>query len=331
MPGYLISSRSSANAATYTYDSLSRIATADYENGIIEEYSYDAAGNRLMMTVTSKWISGNGHTSSMGEIFVNIKASSLDTALFSYYDNGSGLALLSTSITGLLIDGDRAIITGRCTVNSIAEYSYIAALTDTGRDTVEIEIYGPDGAGYFSADKDILLSGDLNIKTEPPDQYQLAASLSPSGGGSLSPDCSTGCMYERGTAATITANENAGYAFINWNGCDTSANNICIMTMDNDKTVTALFALCDRPVRVAGTEHVYFSSLQDAYDTSHNNDNIYIQDAVLSENIHIDRNISTTLQGGFDCNYHNNNGRTTLEGSMIISNGTVTIEGFIIK
>jgi hypothetical protein len=242
-----------------------------------------------------------------------------------------GLALLSTSITGLLIDDDRAIITGECIVNSLPEYYYMAMLTDTEPDTVEIEIYSPDGAVYFSSNKDILISGDLNIETEPPAQYQLTTSPSPSGGGSLSPDCSTGCMYASGTSATITANENAGYAFINWNGCDTTANNICIMTMDNDKTVTALFALCEGPVRAAGTDPVYFTSLQDAYDASHNNENIHIQDSAFSGDIYIDRDITITLQGGYDCTYDNNNGRTTIEGSMIISNGTVTIGNIILK
>ena len=335
IPGYLILSLSSADAATYTYDSFSRITMGDYENGFIEEYSYDAAGNRLMITVTSKWISGNGYTSpdpgSGAGISVDIKASSLETGRLSYYYTKSGIALLSTSISGLVIDGVTAVITGGCTVNGLSGYSYMATLTDTGPDTVKIEIYNPDGTVYFNTNNEILISGDLNIGTEPPDQYQLITSLSPSSGGSLSPDCSTGCLYENGTSVTITANENNGYDFTSWSGCDSAANNICFITMDDDKTAAALFVSCGKPVRIERTDPIYFSSLQNAYAASQDSDNIHVQSDIFSEDIHIDRDISITLQGGFDCTYYNNNGVTTLEGSITISNGTVTLEGFVIK
>jgi YD repeat-containing protein len=335
LPSYLILSPSYADAATYAYDSLSRITMADYENGFIEEYTYDAAGNRLMITVISKWISGNGYTSpepgSSAEISVDIRASSLETGMLTYNDTKSGVTLLSTSITGLVIDGGTAVITGGCTVKGLSGYSYMATLADTGTDTVEIEIYNPDGKVHFSTNKDILTSGDLSIGREPPDQYYLTTSLSPSSGGSLNPDCSAGCLYENDTLVTITANENNGYAFTRWSGCDSTANNICVITMDDDKTAAALFVSCGNPVRIARTNPVYFSSLQNAYDTSQDSDNIHVQGVIFSEDIHIDRDISITLKGGFDCTYYNNSGATTLEGSMAISNGTVTIEGFVIE
>ncbi len=36
----------------YTYDSLNRVTKVDYSNGFVEEYTYDAAGNRLGKEVT---------------------------------------------------------------------------------------------------------------------------------------------------------------------------------------------------------------------------------------------------------------------------------------
>ena len=324
-----------ANAATYTYDSLLRIIMADYENGLVEEYSYDASGNRLTMTVTAKWITGNGQTSSMAgtgaKISVNIKASSLDTALFSYDYAGSGVVLLSSSISGLIIDGGKAVITGECTVNGLPGYSYMATLTDTVPDTVEIEIYNSDGTIHYKTNINILISGDLSIRTEPPDQYHLTTSHSPSNSGSLSPDCSTGCLYDSGTMVTITANENSGYAFNSWSGCDSAANNICTITMDNDKTADALFVSCGNPVRIARGSPLHFSSLQNAYDAAMDSEHINVQSGLFSGDIHLDRDISITLKGGFDCNYYSNSGVTRLDGSMTISNGTVLIEKFVIE
>jgi YD repeat-containing protein len=335
LPGYLILSLSCADAAMYTYDSLLRITMADYESGFIEEYTYDAAGNRLMVTVTSKWISGNGYTSpepgASAEISVDISVSSLETGILTYTDTKSGVTLINTSISGLVIDSGIAVITGKCTINGFSGYSYRATLTDTGPDTVEIEIYNADGTVHFSTNKNILINGDLSIGTEPANRYHLTTSLSPSSGGSLSPDCSTGCLYENGTLITITANENSGYAFTGWSGCDSAANNICVITMDSDKTAAALFLSCGNTVRIARTNSIYFSSLQNAYDVSQESDNIHVQSTVFSEDIHIDRDISITLQGGFDCTFYNNGGVTTLDGSMTISNGTVTLEGFVIE
>lgn len=43
---------SSAATITYTYDSLNRITKVEHENGVIEEFTYDSAGNRLTLALT---------------------------------------------------------------------------------------------------------------------------------------------------------------------------------------------------------------------------------------------------------------------------------------
>lgn len=48
-----LSEEAYAITITYTYDNLSRVTKVDYSNGFIEEYTYDAAGNRLTLTVSS--------------------------------------------------------------------------------------------------------------------------------------------------------------------------------------------------------------------------------------------------------------------------------------
>jgi RHS repeat protein len=42
----------SANAYAYGYDSVGRLSTALYDNGLCVVYAYDAAGNRLSQTNT---------------------------------------------------------------------------------------------------------------------------------------------------------------------------------------------------------------------------------------------------------------------------------------
>lgn len=41
-----------AGSASYVYDSLGRLATVTYSNGVVITYVYDAAGNRMSFTVT---------------------------------------------------------------------------------------------------------------------------------------------------------------------------------------------------------------------------------------------------------------------------------------
>lgn len=48
----LVSTDLSAGSVTYTYDSLGRLRTATYSNGVVITYTYDAAGNRTSYVVT---------------------------------------------------------------------------------------------------------------------------------------------------------------------------------------------------------------------------------------------------------------------------------------
>lgn len=41
-----------AGSATHTYDSLGRLKTVTYSNGVVITYVYDEAGNRTSYTVT---------------------------------------------------------------------------------------------------------------------------------------------------------------------------------------------------------------------------------------------------------------------------------------
>lgn len=40
-------------ATTYTYDTLGRVSTVTYDNGLVITYSYDAAGNRTQVVTHS--------------------------------------------------------------------------------------------------------------------------------------------------------------------------------------------------------------------------------------------------------------------------------------
>jgi len=68
--------------------------------------------------------------------------------------------------------------------------------------------------------------------------YTLTTSVSPSGGGSVSP---TGGTYAAGSQVTLTAMPASGYGFSNWGGDASGSQNPITITMNSNKSITAYF------------------------------------------------------------------------------------------
>ena len=58
-------------------------------------------------------------------------------------------------------------------------------------------------------------------------------------------NCGATCSasYSSGTQVTLTATPTQGSSFTSWSGCDSTQSNICTITMNNSRTVTAIFTL----------------------------------------------------------------------------------------
>ncbi len=69
-------------------------------------------------------------------------------------------------------------------------------------------------------------------------QYTLNTSISPSGGGTLTP---TGNIHDKGTRVTLTATPASGYRFDYWSGDAEDTSPLITLNMDNNKSVTAHF------------------------------------------------------------------------------------------
>jgi len=85
----------------------------------------------------------------------------------------------------------------------------------------------------------------------------LTVGVNPSGGGSVTGtgiDCPGDCseLYNSGTNVTLTANPSTGgFTFANWTGCDSPSGNVCNMTMNNNKSVTANFTNISKTLNVS--------------------------------------------------------------------------------
>ena len=72
-------------------------------------------------------------------------------------------------------------------------------------------------------------------------QYTLTTSVSPSGGGTISPSCPTGCSYSSGSQVTLTATPASGYRFSGFSGSVGSSSNPLTVTLNSSMSVTANF------------------------------------------------------------------------------------------
>lgn len=324
-----------AETISYHYDNMRRLDYIEDSNGREIEYIYDKMGNRMSMMVRSKRISGSGfyypEAGFRGSLTLDINAASPGKGSLAYYYSKRRINLVSTKISGLSFEGKIVEISGEGSVNGFTGYTFVITITDDVDDSIEIVIRNPEGQDYFSSESRVMVSGGFNVDSAIISQNRLFTFLSPEDAGTIVPDCSAGCVFESGTLALLTANENNGYYFDGWSGCDSAYGSVCIMTVDDDKNVTANFHGCFSPVRILREEPLYFSTLQEAYDSAIEGDVIQSRSGNLMGDLSIDRDISITLQGGYECRYESVTGYTELKGSITLTNGRVSIDNLRVR
>ncbi|MBW1915920.1 MAG: hypothetical protein JRI86_13465 [Deltaproteobacteria bacterium] len=141
------------------------------------------------------------------------------------------------------------------TIPAVGDHDYdegtvvnITAIPDSGW---EFDSWTGDVANTALSTTTVTMNSDKTVTalfTEIPSvQYTLTTLISPSGGGSITAsgiDCPGDCSdtYDAGTVVTITATPVSGWQFDSWTGgVANTALSTTTVTMDSDKTVTALF------------------------------------------------------------------------------------------
>ncbi len=111
---------------------------------------------------------------------------------------------------------------------------------------------------------------------------------------------------------------------------------VTLTVTDNDGspdslTRTNYITVCYPSANIAG-DSAAFTSLQSAYDAAQDLDTIQCREETFTEDLTINRPISVSLEGGYNCLHTENYGMTTIEGNVTISDGTITsIENITIE
>lgn len=167
--------------------------------------------------------------------------------------------------------------------------------------------------------------------------YALTISFSGNGEGlvtSASPpiSCNTGYTQQfiENTPLALTANP-VPHSFPGvWSGCDTIAGNICNLTVTSDRTVGVAYSRDQSyTARINGT---YYSTLANAYGAAAEpgGDVIEVWGIPLAESLVCGTDKAVTIMGGYDQQYSNESGMTTLQG-LTIGKGTVTVGRLVIN
>jgi hypothetical protein len=85
-------------------------------------------------------------------------------------------------------------------------------------------------------------SSSISVNIGAPITYTLTTSVNPQGAGTVTLNPAGG-TYTAGTTVTLTATPNSGYTFSSWSGDLTGSINPAQITMDGNKSVTAVFLL----------------------------------------------------------------------------------------
>ncbi len=85
------------------------------------------------------------------------------------------------------------------------------------------------------------------------------------------------------------------------------------------------------PARISRTVPAYYSSLQDAYNSAADGEIIESLAETLTGDLDINLSKSVTLDGGYNCSYSSNPGKTILNGTLTISSGSLSIRNISVQ
>lgn len=165
-------------------------------------------------------------------------------------------------------------------------------------------------------------------------------SISSSSGDNGSMNCGSGSIYLGGSIlCSITPASGYHLAILIDNTVDVTGSvfnkSYSLANVIADHDIYATFEQNSPVLRISGNGPSYIESwhpgIQSAYDAASSGDEILVMASDFVGNLNVNREVFITLSGGWDTDFQNAAGYSTIVGMMTISNGTVYIEYLIIK
>lgn len=235
------------------------------------------------------------------------------------------------------------------TINSV--YSYVgpqSTLTDSDGNysfpllpysSYAIDITPPAGSVFASGGVSTLgVSVDTEqffnlLKTIP--EYKMEISFAGAGEGSVtSAPAGISCLnspcfwyFDQNTPVSLFPVPSSLSIFTGWEGACAGTGE-CNVTMDSDISVTVTFSTSTK-AKIGATG---YGSVNEAYTAAGEGEQIKVLQTSLQEDLVLDRPVNVTISGGYDANFSVQTGiPTEIKGTVVIGQGSLTVEDLVIK
>jgi hypothetical protein len=290
--------------------------------GGVQIYDVPGASDNCVM-----WGTGRGGLLRQGSYQPPIGASSTPSLTLTPVTTPTNLS--SQTISGateadatVTVATDSAASDGTATVIG-SGWSY--AITGLTWGANNVTVTAMDGAGRKSLK-------NTSITRSP----KLDVVLAGSGGGLVTSEpqgihCPAGeCfrLFAFNSPVTLFAYPDTNSLFSGWSACAGQAD--CAVTMDNDKSVSALFNYV-KPARIPSNPPAYYTLIGDAYAHLPAGGTIQVREFLFDEELTLNRSLAVTIEGGYDLGYSGRNGFATLKGCLIVQSGSLQVEGVEVR
>ena len=296
-----------ATNVQYTYDNLNRLTKVVYGNGLIQQYGYDEAGNRVSVSTTVTFqpaLTLNPVTTPTNSVSQNLSGTTDAGATVTVTVNGG--AAKPATVTGTnWVFTVTDLITGINNILVTASYTGggntgISTIINSNAQQLTVSVYGTGGGTVTST---------------------------PTGISALSG--SSHAFFDLDSSVTLFPTPNINSLFIDWSG-NCLGSGACNVLMDTPKSVNATFNFI-QPVRIPGSPPKDFSSIGEAYSTMSGNGTIQTRAYEFTGDLLLDKIISLTIDGGYDTTFQNYVGFAIQNGTLKIQNGSLTARRLVIK
>jgi len=146
--------------------------------------------------------------------------------------------------------------------------------------------------------------------------------------------CNTNCsaLFAPGSQVTLHPEASQYSFFTAWTAGVCSETADCLLTLNADASVTAVFDYdTTHQVMVDTGSPFYYSSIQSAYNATADGAAIRLWATTYNESLTCNRPVTVTIQGGYNSDYSAIVGEPVLAGDLVISDGILVADRVVIQ
>jgi hypothetical protein len=169
---------------------------------------------------------------------------------------------------------------------------------------------------------------------------RLTVTISGEGSGSVASDpvgidCPAGAcsaFFNLGSTVILTSSAGPHSRFGDWEGeCGITLTGGCSVVMDADRAVVASFDINPAEAVRIDPGTIYYDKIGAAYQSPGVSHHIKACRVEITENLDLNLGKTIILSGGYDSDYGDNSGLTTVKGMVTVSSGIATMDNIAIR